>query len=97
MWLSTMMNVGRSVVFWNFLNARCERRRSLASVDVLDVPAVGLEAGADVFGEGQRRVAFDGDVVVVVDPAEVRQLEVPGQEAASLEMPSIMSPSPHRT
>ena len=44
-----------------------------------DVPAVADEAGGDVVAVGQRRVALDGDVVVVVDPAQVRELEVPGQ------------------
>ncbi len=44
-----------------------------------DVPAVGDEARGDVLGEGERRVALDRDLVVVVDPAEVRELEVPRQ------------------
>src|SRR5262249_21241097 len=44
-----------------------------------DVPAVAEEAGRDVLGEGDPGVAFDGDVVVVVDPAEVIEAEVAGQ------------------
>ncbi len=40
--------------------------------DPHDVPAVGQEPCAHVLGEGQRGVALDRDVVVVVDPAQVR-------------------------
>ena len=47
--------------------------------DARDVPAVGDEAGGHVFAEGELGVALDRDVVVVVDPAEVVELEVPGQ------------------
>jgi len=40
------------------------------------------------------RFAFDSDVIVVVDPAEVIELQVPGNQAASLEIPSHHQPSP---
>ena len=43
------------------------------------VPAEAAEARGDVFAEGQVGVAFDRDVVVVVDPAEVRELQVAGE------------------
>ncbi len=43
-------------------------------VDALDVPAVGLVAGQDVLGESDRRVVFDGDVVVVPDDGNVAEL-----------------------
>ena len=43
-------------------------------VDALDVPAVGLVAGQDVFVEGDRGVVLDGDVVVVPDDRDVAQL-----------------------
>src|SRR4029453_17919108 len=42
-------------------------------------PPVAHEAGRDVLGEGDVGVTFDGDVVVVVDPAQVVELEVAGQ------------------
>src|SRR5262249_23606217 len=47
--------------------------------DAQNIPPVAEEAGGDVLGEGDARVAFDGDVVVVVDPAEVIEGEVAGQ------------------
>src|SRR5258706_238790 len=42
-------------------------------------PAVADEAGGHVVAEGQAGVALDGDPVVVVDPAEVAELQVAGQ------------------
>src|SRR4029077_723337 len=44
--------------------------------DTQYTPAVTHEAGSNVFGECQPRVAFDGDVIVVVDPAEVIEAKV---------------------
>ena len=79
MWLSTMISVGRSVVLLNVLKARCEHLQIVGVADARDVPAVADEARGHVFAEGQRGVAFDGDVVVVVDPAQVRELEMAGQ------------------
>ena len=43
------------------------------------VPAVADESRRHVVGVGQFGVSLDGDVVVVVDPAEVGQLEVAGK------------------
>ena len=43
-----------------------------------DVPAVAHEAGGDVVVVGEVGFAVDRDVVVVVDPAEVVELEVAG-------------------
>ena len=40
---------------------------TVVTVDALNVPTVAFEAFLDVFGEGQAGVAFDGDVVVVVE------------------------------
>jgi hypothetical protein len=42
-------------------------------------PAVGLEAAGDVLGKGERRVAVDGDVVVVVDDRQLSQSQVAGE------------------
>ena len=49
--------------------------------EVLHVPAVGLEAGADVLGERGARVALDRDVVVVVERDQPPEPEVAGQRA----------------
>ncbi len=57
------------------------RGEGLAVVGVRHIeggPAVGLETAIDVLGEGDVGLAIDGHVVVVVDPAEVAQLEVAG-------------------
>ncbi len=48
-------------------------------VHVDDVPAIGLEALADILVEGEIGAAFDRDVVRIVDPAEVGKLEVAGE------------------
>ena len=62
-----------------------DRQRILDALEVIGiadpehVPAIAHEAGGDILGEGEPRIAFDGDVVVVVDPAEVIQLQMPGQ------------------
>src|SRR5437016_11889481 len=47
--------------------------------DAQDVPPVPEEPGRDVLREGDARVPLDGDVVVVVEPAEVVEAEVPCQ------------------
>src|SRR5262245_30705880 len=44
-----------------------------------NVPPVAQEPGRYVLGEGDTCVAFDGDVVVVVDPAEIVEPQVGGQ------------------
>lgn len=46
---------------------------------VLDVPAVGLEAPGGVVGEGQLGAAVDGDAVVVVDVDEAAEAQVAGE------------------
>ena len=52
------------------------RRRIVRVVDVDDVPAIGFESLADVFGEGELGRAFDADLVAVVNPAQVGKREV---------------------
>ena len=42
------------------------------------VPAVADEPRRDVIAVRQSRAAFDGDLVVVIDPAKVGQFEVAG-------------------
>ena len=56
-----------------------DRLEVVAVVDVLHVPAVGLEAAAPVLGEGEVGAAVDADVVVVVEDDELAEAEVPGQ------------------
>ena len=62
--------------------------------DAQHVPAVGQEPGRDVLGERQVGAAFDGDVVVVEDPAQVIEARWPASDAASALTPSIRQPSP---
>ena len=62
-----------------------ERVEILGVVDVLDVPAVGLEALALVLGrEREGRRAVDRDVVVVVDVDEPTEAEVAGDRGGLL-------------
>ena len=57
--------------------------RSIEGIQIIgitdsgDVPAVSQEAGGDVVRVRQLGVTFDRDVVVVVDPAEVGELQMP--------------------
>ena len=61
-------------------NRRLERVDVVGVVDRQRVPAVGREAGLDVFGrEGEVGRAVDRDPVVVVEVDEPPQAEVPGQ------------------
>ena len=55
--------------------------RVVGVFDVEDVPAVALEAQRHVVAVGEVGLAVDRDVVVVVDPAEVVELQVPGERA----------------
>src|SRR5262245_25595328 len=47
--------------------------------DAQNVPAVTEEPGGDVFGKGDACVAFDRDMVVVVNPAEIIEGEMAGK------------------
>jgi len=47
--------------------------------DPQNVPTVTQESGRDVLREGDSRIPFDGDVVVVVDPAEIVQAKMARQ------------------
>ena len=43
------------------------------------IPVVSDETCGDILAEGQGRMSLDRDVVIVVDPAQVRELEVSGK------------------
>src|ERR1041385_1456460 len=49
--------------------------------DTSDVPSVGQEPGGDILGKGDVRVALDGDVIVIENPAEPVQAEMTGQRS----------------
>src|SRR5262249_7306216 len=55
-----------------------ERREVIRIIDAQHVPAKAAEAGGDIFVTSQVGFAFDGDVIVVVDPTEVGKLEMSG-------------------
>ena len=44
-----------------------------------DVPSVSKKASRNIFGECQTGMTLDGDVVVVVDPTQIGESQVPGQ------------------
>ena len=56
-----------------------QRGAIIGVVDMDDVPAIALETLADVLVEGEIGAALDRDVVAVVDPAQIGELEVPRQ------------------
>ena len=47
--------------------------------DPQNVPTVTQESGRDVLREGDSRIPFDGDVVIVVNPAEIVQAKMARQ------------------
>ena len=61
------------------LDRRAQRVEVVGVGDVLHRPAETGEAGRHVLAEREAGGALDGDLVVVVEPAQVRQLEVPGE------------------
>ena len=69
------------------LRARSTRRADrrvdggevVAVGDVLHVPAVRLEPGADVLGEAERRRARERDVILVVENDQFPEREVAGE------------------
>ena len=62
---------------------RGERTRQRVEIvgvaDAQDIPAVAEKTRGDIFGEGEPGIAFDGDLVVVVDPAQIRKREMARQ------------------
>src|SRR4030095_15123293 len=66
---------------WSIARASQRRECTLEHLQVVgvadarDFPAVTDEACGHVIAERQRRIALDGDVVVVVDPTEVIEFE----------------------
>ena len=77
--LSTMISVGRCCSLRNRRVGARQHGEVVGVADTGDVPAQADEPGGDILGKGQRRAPFDGDRVVVVDPAQVRQVQVPGE------------------
>ena len=60
-------------------DGRVERVEVVPVRHVLHLPAVGPVAGADVLVEGQRGVALDGDVIVVVEADQLAEPQVAGE------------------
>src|SRR5262245_29397106 len=79
MWLSTMMKVGRPVVCRKTPRACSMRSTSLASPTRRTFHPYPRNRVRDVLREGDARVSLDGDVIVVVEPAEVVEAEVSRQ------------------
>ncbi len=47
--------------------------------DPLHVPAIGEEPPGDILGEGKSGIALDRDVVAIVDPAKIAELQMAGK------------------
>jgi hypothetical protein len=80
--------------------ARCSQRSVhgcfVVTVDLLNMPAVGFEARADVLREGQVRRGGQRYAVGIIEIKRPRR-NVPARDAASAVTPSIKSPSLART
>src|SRR5712671_4283073 len=55
-----------------------ERNQIVGIVDVLDIPTIGCEPGRDIFVVSEIGITLDGDMVVVVYPAQVRKSQMSG-------------------
>ena len=65
----------------------------VALFDALNVPAEGGKTLDAIFGKGELRAAFDGDVVVGIERDQFAQPQMTASDPASDEMPSSRSPS----
>ena len=74
-----MISVGRSGGGLEDLEGSRQHFLIVGVAHAHDVPAIGDEARCHVVAEGQCGIALNGDVVVVVDPAQIRELQVTGQ------------------
>ena len=74
-----MISVGRVGFLLRHLDGQVQRFQVVDVAHVLHVPVPAHEARGHIVGEGQRSAAFDGDVVVVVEPDEIGQAEMAGQ------------------
>src|SRR5579859_4697999 len=58
------------------LNSLADRVRVVSVFQYLGMPAVGVEAFCNVFGEGDIGIALDRDMIVVVKEDQVSEAEV---------------------
>ena len=71
---------GRAVVsIFEHLKSALKHLQIVGVADPRDVPAVPDETRRHVIAVRQSRVSLDGDVVVVVDPTKIAELQVTGQ------------------
>src|SRR5215467_3932764 len=87
--------VGRAVAYVaieddesrSVLGAAENRKRILDALKIIcvanpqHVPSIGKEARRNVLSKRKTGLTFDGDVVVVVDPAQVVEAEMAGQRS----------------
>ena len=60
------------------INRGSQRRQVICVCDMGNIPAEPLESLANVFAEGEVGIPFNRDVVVIVDPAKIVELQVAG-------------------
>ena len=81
MWLSTMINVGRSVVFWKDVKCPCQHFQIVGIGHARHIPSIADKARRHIFTEGPTGGPIEGDRIVVVDPAEIRELQMSGERS----------------
>ena len=85
MWLRTMIERRALVLLLRVRDCAPNRGEVIDVGDVLDMPAVGLEALALVLRiEGERRRPVDGDAIVVVEEDELAEPERAGERRGLL-------------
>src|SRR5258708_4220487 len=64
------------------LKSPCQHVQIIGVTNACHVPTIGDEACCHIIGKGQGGIAFDGDVVVIINPAQVRELQMTGQRGS---------------
>src|SRR5216684_8736439 len=59
-----------------------QRPKIIGVMDVRHIPAVTPESCGDILAEGEVGLAFNGDLIVVIEPAQVRKLQVSGERGS---------------
>src|SRR5262249_20966668 len=90
---------------WSSRCTRCSSKCVLDTIQIVsirhadDIPSVSEKAPGHIFSEGDVGLAFDGDVIVVVNPAEVVELQVPRKRSClardALHRPAIAAQCVH--
>ena len=70
---------GTALRLFEYAESSLDQIDVVRGADAQDIPPVSQKSSRDVFGERDFCAAFDRDVIVVIDPAQVIETEVTGE------------------